>query len=54
MTTRELRQALYHLENQNMTVKELREKLFYAPIDQDAELEIGFGMWRELEAEEEL
>lgn len=48
MTTRELRQALFHLENQEMTVKELRRMLF-KEVDQDAQLEIKPGMWSKLE-----
>jgi len=51
MTTRELREALYHLSNQNMTVKDLRAMLF-AVEDQDAKLEPGIGMWAKLEAKQ--
>jgi hypothetical protein len=48
MTTRELREALYHLSNQEMTVRELRALLFKVD-DQDAELSIDFCMWLKLE-----
>ena len=48
MTTRELRQALFHLNDQKMTVEQLRSMLF-GIADQDAELEIGFGMFKEAE-----
>jgi len=44
MTTRERRDALFYLDNQGMTVKELRQMLFTIE-DQDAELEMGFAMW---------
>ena len=50
MTIRELRQALFHLGNQDMTVAELREMLFWAN-DQNDELETGLSMWLELEEE---
>ena len=52
LTARNLRTALFHLENQNMTVKELRAMLY--KIDaQDDDLELDFSMWIQLEAEVE-
>lgn len=50
MTTRELRELLFHLEDQSMTVAELRNMLFKID-DQDTELYPGFGMWRKIEAQ---
>jgi len=44
MTTRELREILFYLSNQEMTVEELRAMLYQIE-DQDAELEPGFAMW---------
>jgi len=49
MTVREIREALCYLDNQNMTVKELRAMLFNVA-DQDAEIELRIGMWAKLEA----
>mgnify|MGYP003571253796 CR=1 FL=1 len=40
MTVRELRKALFEIENQNMSIKELRAILFDVE-DQDRELENG-------------
>jgi hypothetical protein len=48
MTPRELREALFYIQNQEMTVKELRAKLFDIE-DQDMELVPGFCMWIEME-----
>lgn len=50
MTTRELREVLFHLDNQDMTVSELRAMLFLVN-DQDKELAPGFAMWKGLEAQ---
>jgi len=49
MTTRDLREVLFHLSDQEMTVRELRTMLFKID-DQDAELPPSFSMWMALEA----
>jgi len=48
MTTRELREALFHLTDQDMTVKELRSMLFKVD-DQDENLDLNFAMWHSIE-----
>ena len=50
MTVKELREALFYLEDQDMTVRELRAMLFNE--DQDAQLQPGFSMWLEMEAKQ--
>jgi hypothetical protein len=49
MNTRKLREALFYLDDQKMTVEELRAMLFNVE-DQDKEIEIGSDMWKKLEA----
>ena len=48
MTARELRQALFNLSNQKMTVEELRAMLYDAD-DQDKEMPVSDNMWADLE-----
>lgn len=48
MTTRELREALFYVTDQKMTVEELRHMLFNER-DQDAELDLRFGVFAKLE-----
>lgn len=43
----ELRQILFYLDDQGMTVKELRAALF--TLAEGTELRVGFGMFREVE-----
>jgi len=49
VTARELRLILFCIENQQMTVEELRHLLFDVP-DQDSDLIVNFGMFKELES----
>jgi len=49
LTIRNLRKALFYIDNDQMTVKELRALLFKAN-EQDKEIEIKAGMFAELEA----
>jgi hypothetical protein len=48
MTARKLRQALFNLSNQKMTVEELRAMLYEAD-DQDKEMPVSDNMWADLE-----
>lgn len=48
MTVKELREALFYLRNQNMTAKELGEKLDRV---KGQELAIGFTMWLAVESD---
>lgn len=50
LTVRNLRTALYFINNQGMTIEELRHKLFEIE-DQDAILEMGFSMWADMESQ---
>ena len=49
LTVRELRLALFELEDQKMTIQELRRKLF--DVDQDKLIELSNGMWWKLGVE---
>jgi len=45
ITADELRRILFHIDNQEMTVKELRRKL-YDCASGDSEVRIGFNMFK--------
>lgn len=45
ITADELRRILFHIDNQEMTVKELRRKL-YDCAGGDSEVRIGFNMFK--------
>jgi len=51
LTARTLREVLFYLENQKMTVGQLRTMLFKVD-NQDAPLQLGFSMWKRLEMEQ--
>ena len=54
ITPRQLRKILFHIDNEDMTVKELRARLFVKPTDcdgvvsQDTPVDVGFSMSYEL------
>lgn len=50
ITVRQLREMLFHLDNQDMTVEELRKALFDIN-NQDLELISEFTMWEKLGVE---
>lgn len=48
ITVRQIREILFHLEDQSMTVSDLRSMLFNIE-EQDAQIKINFAMWRAAE-----
>ena len=49
ITPRQLRKILFYIDNEDMTVKELRARLFEIPgIIQDEPVSVGFSMSYEL------
>ena len=49
ISARELREILFYVENQKMTVEELRHKLFDVK-DQDKQENVDMGLFRRFEA----
>jgi hypothetical protein len=50
-TPRQLREILFYIDDQSMTLREFRKRLFRIE-DQDTPIRPGFNVWRELGVED--
>lgn len=50
ITARQMREMLFNLDNQQMTVEELRKRLFEVQ-EQDKPVNVDFSMWRKMGVE---